>query len=54
MYYTICLIAQSGLGQFELIHQSYQKIFKMVLSKGGVSVRGGVSVAKPWDIDYRI
>ena len=39
---TICLIAQSGLGQFELIHQSYQKIFKMVISKG-------VSVVKPWD-----
>ena len=47
---TICLIAQSGLGQFELIHQSYQKIIKMVLSKGGVSVRGGVSVAKAWDL----
>ena len=49
MYCTVCLIAQRGLGQFEVIHQSYQKLFKMVISKGGVSVRGGVSVAKPWD-----
>ena len=37
---AICLIAQSGLGQFELIHQSYQKIFKMVLSTGGGICKG--------------
>ena len=37
---TICLIAQSGLGQFELIHQSYQN-FQNGHFEEGVSVGGG-------------
>ena len=54
MYCTVCLIAQRGLGQFEVIHQSYQKLFKMVISKGVGICTGGVSVAKVWDTGHKL